>query len=179
MEGYTTHTFFVPFEYRQRGFAGGKLTRFSKGGRFSNRSYLFSDHRTTVPSAPPLARLSAVSDCDNVACGCHATPPTLSLCAVEDNQMGSTLVKEYTHLLTSILGCTQVHSTTSHFPTNFQSPVFCYWEKTELVLLDVGHQFVNPSLRSSRNVVRRQFPHRGIWRHTHLDVRKDLFPQVD
>ena len=129
-----------------------------------------------MPSAPPLAKLSEVSDCESVACGCHATPPTLSLCAIEDNQMGGILVSQHTRLLTSILGCTLVHSTASHFPTNFQSPALCYLGKTELALLDVGHQFVNPSLQSSRNAVRQIFLDRKMDRHMYLDVRKNLFP---
>jgi len=157
----------------------GNARALAREDGFSRRSYLSSDHRATVPSAPPLARLSAVSDCDSVACGCHATPPTLSLWAVEDNQMGGGSASGCTHLLTSISEYTPAHSITSHFPTNSQSPVSCCWGKTGLGLSDVGHRFVNPSLQSSRNAVRLKFMYRGLYRHTHLDVRKDLFPQVD
>ena len=118
-----------------------------------------------MPSAPPLARFSAVSDCDSVACGCHATPPTLSLCAFESDQIDDTLVNGYTHLITSILECTPAHSTVSHFPTNFRSPILYYWGKTELALLDVGHRFVSPSLQSSGNAVRERFRHGRVYRH--------------
>lgn len=149
----------MSFENSQRGFAIGKGGHkcVSKGGCFSRRCYLFSDHRATAPSAPPLARLSAVSDCDNVARGCHATPPTLSLCAVEAIQVYAAPSNKQTHLPTSISEYTPAHSTVSHFPTNFRLPVFYYWEKTELGLLAVGHRFVNPNLQSSRNTVRRPF----------------------
>ena len=126
----------------------------------SRWSYLFSDHRATVPSAPPLARLSAVSDCDSVACGCHATPPTRSLCAVEESQMDGAPANKRTHPLMSISEYTLARSTVSHSPTNFQLPVFGYWERTELGLSDVGHRFVNPSSQSSGNTLRRKFLHR-------------------
>ena len=65
-----------------------------------NEPYLFNDHKATLPSAPPLAMLSTVPDCDNVAWGCHATPPTLSLCAVGESQMGNPLENVLTRRLT-------------------------------------------------------------------------------
>lgn len=41
---------------------------------------LLSDHRWTLLSPAPLARLTKSAPWDRVACGCHATPPTRSLC---------------------------------------------------------------------------------------------------
>ena len=147
-------------------------------GGFTRGSYLFSDHRATVPSAPPLARLSAVSDCDSVACGCHATPPTRSLCAVEENQLDCAPANKRTHPLMLISEYMLARSIVSHSPTNFRSPVFCYWERTELGLSGVGHRFVTPSSQNSGSAVGRKFPE-DFHKRTYLDIRKDLFPQVD
>lgn len=41
-------------------------------------AHLAKDQILTRPSAAPVAKLTASSDCDSVACGCHATPPILS-----------------------------------------------------------------------------------------------------
>ena len=135
----------------------GNICVLALEGGFSRGSYLFSDHRATVPSAPPLARLSAVSDCDSVACGCHATPPTRSLCAVEENQLDGAPANKSTDLLMLISEYTPARSTASHSPTNFRSPVFCYLGRTEPGLSDVGHRFVTPSSQSSGSAVNRKF----------------------
>ena len=92
--------------------------------------------------------------------------------------MDGSLINESIYLLMWILECTPVHSTISHFPTNFRSQVFCYWGRIELALSDVGHLFVNPSLQSSRIPSVKNCRTRGCG-DTHLDVCIDLFPQVD
>lgn len=44
------------------------------------RTYSDKDHSLTSPSPPPVAKLSPSSDMPTVAEGCHAAPPTLSVC---------------------------------------------------------------------------------------------------
>lgn len=92
--------------------------------------------------------------------------------------MGGSLINKSAYPLMWILECTPVHSTISHFPTNFRWQVFCYWGRIELALLVAGRRFVNPSSQSSRDTVRKN-RRKGECRDTHLDIRIDLFPQVD
>ena len=108
---------------------------------------------------------------------CDASDPITVRCRGQSD--GCTLPGKCPHLLRSISEYTPAHSTVSHFPTNFRSPVFCYWGKTEPALLDVDRRFVNPSLQNSRNAIRQEFLYERARVCMHLDVRKEFFPQVD
>ena len=97
--------------------------------------YLFSDHSITEPSPPPLAKLTESALCDKVACGCHARPPTRSLCPIWDE--GEIELQYLVYLPRKVL--IGVHAGTFHnLRLPDQLPVASDWPSGAKRTIDTG-----------------------------------------
>ena len=76
MESYTSHSICMSTERPQWFIATRQLIPLC----VLPKTYSDNDHSLTSPSPPPVAKFSPSSLIPTVADGCHAAPPTLSVC---------------------------------------------------------------------------------------------------